>query len=191
MVLAGGRSSRFGSDKLSHPYEGAPLLWHAVMGLTEVCAEVIVVLAPEAREPAFLAELPVRFAHDAAAGEGPLAGLAAGLDAVTTDVALVTGGDMPSPASAVLREMLHVAGEAPVDAVALQDGERFRPLPSAVRSEPASRNARALLEGGERSLRALLDSLRVAVIDAETWHELDPDRSTLRDVDTPADLPRR
>ncbi|MGZ8577938.1 MAG: molybdenum cofactor guanylyltransferase [Actinomycetota bacterium] len=191
MVLAGGRSSRFGSDKLIHPYEGAPLLQHAVMGLSEVCAEVIVVLAPGAPEPAFLAELPVRFAHDAVAGEGPLAGLAAGLEAVTTDVALGSGGDMPSPVLAVLREMLHVAGEAPVDAVALRDGERFRPLPTVVRSGAASRNARTLLERGERSLRALLDSLSVAVIDAETWQALDPDRSTLRDIDTPGDLPRR
>ncbi len=98
---------------------------------------------------------------------------------------------MPSPVLAVLREMLHVADEAPVDAVALGDGERFRPLPSVVRAQAASLNARALLQRGERSLRALLDSLRVAVVDPETWHALDPDRSTLRDIDTPGDLPRR
>ena len=34
-----------------------------------------------------------------------------------------------------------------------------------------------------------VDALRVAVIDEPTWHALDPDRATLRDVDVPADLP--
>jgi molybdopterin-guanine dinucleotide biosynthesis protein A len=191
VVLAGGRSSRFGSDKLIAPYEGAPLLKHAVMALAEVCAEVIVVLPPDAAEPAFLAELPARFAHDAVTGEGPLAGLVAGLGTVSTDLTLVCGGDMPDPVLAVLREMLRVADEAPVEAVALRDGERFRPLPSVIRTEAALANARVLLDRGERSLRSLLDSLRVAVVEAETWHALDPDRSTLRDIDTPGDLPRR
>ena len=75
-----------------------------------------------------------------------------------------------------------------VDAVALQDGDRFRPLPSLVRVAPARDAAHALLHAGERSLRSLLDALRVAVIDEPTWTALDPARRTLFDVDEPGDL---
>ena len=188
MVLAGGRSTRFGADKLAADLHGVPLLQHAVGRLAEVCDEVVVVLAPGAAAPALATDLPVRFAYDAREGEGPLAGLAAGLAAVTTDRSLAVAGDMPELAPAVLTEMLRVAREAPVDAVALADRGRVSPLPCVVSVEVARANAHALLGSGERSLRALIDSLRVAVIDEPTWVRLDPARGSLRDVDVPGDL---
>ena len=74
VVLAGGRSTRFGRDKLTEPYRGLPMLQHAVLRLGEVCSEVIVVLAPDAPEPPMPIGAPARFARDPAEGEGPLAG---------------------------------------------------------------------------------------------------------------------
>ena len=188
VVLAGGRSTRFGADKLAAELHGLPLLHHAVLRLAEVCAEVVVVIAPVAAEPAVPLGANVRFVRDAREGEGPLAGLLAGLDAVTSELAIVAGGDMPELSTAVLIELLRVAGEAPVDAVALQDGDRVRPLPSLVRVAAAREAAHALLHTGERSLRSLLEALRTAVIDEPTWTALDPARGTLLDIDDPADL---
>jgi molybdopterin-guanine dinucleotide biosynthesis protein A len=190
VVLAGGRSTRFGRDKLSEPYRGMPMLQHAVLRLGEVCSEVIVVLAPDAPEPPMPIGAPARFARDPIEGEGPLAGVHAGLLAVGAEFALVTGGDMPDLQTRVLLEMLQVAGEADVDAVALQDGEGFRPLPNVVRTARAVEVAHALLHDGRRALRDLLDALRLAVIDEPTWLALDPERRTLFDVDEPDDLPK-
>jgi molybdopterin-guanine dinucleotide biosynthesis protein A len=187
-VLAGGRGTRFGGDKLAAIHRGIPLLHHAVLRLGEVCAEVIVVIAPDQPEPALPIGVPARFVRDAREGEGPLAGLSRGLEAASTELAFVAGGDMPDLSTAVLLEMLRVAGVAPVAAVALQDGDRFRPLPSLVRVAPAREAAHALLHAGERSLRSLLQALRTAVIDEATWVALDPGRGSLRDVDEPADI---
>ena len=153
-----------------------------------MCAEVIVVLAPDVREPTIPRGPEVRFVRDAREGEGPLAGLQAGLAAASTDLALVVGGDMPELSTGVLLEMLRVAVEDRADAVALQDGYRFRPLPSLVRVATAVGVAKALLLGGERSLRTLLQTLRVAVIDESIWVALDPARGSLHDVDEPGDL---
>jgi molybdenum cofactor guanylyltransferase len=188
-VLAGGRSTRFGpDDKLDAPFAGMPLLHHAVLRLAEVTGDVVVVIAPDAPEPAMPPGAPVRFARDPLADEGPLAGAAAGLAAVDRDLAVLAGGDMPELSTPVMLEMLRVASEAPVDAAALGEGDRFRPLPVVVRTEPGRSTAHALLHGGERSLRAWLQAMRVAVIDEATWTALDPGRRTLRDVDVPADL---
>lgn len=187
-MLAGGRSSRFGTDKLEATYREIPLLHHAVSRVGEVCAEVIVVLAPDVPEPTIPEGPNVRFVRDAREGEGPLAGLQAGLEATSTDLALVTGGDMPELSTGVLLEMLRVAVEDRADAVALQDGDRFRPLPSLVRVATAGGVTSALLLGGERSLRALLQALQVTVIDESIWVALDPARGSLYDVDEPADL---
>jgi molybdenum cofactor guanylyltransferase len=190
IVLAGGRSARFGRDKLAEPYRGLPLLHHAILRVAEVCGDVVLVLAPEVPEP----ELPVgtttRVARDAVEGEGPLAGLLAGLLEVSTEWALVAGGDMPELSTAVLLEMLDVAREAPVDAVTLAEEGGYRPLPIALRAGPAREAAHHALHDAERSLRGFLDGLRVAVVDEPTWHALDPQRRTLRDVDTPGDLER-
>ena len=95
---------------------------------------------------------------------------------------------MPDLQTRVLLEMLQVAGEAEVEAVALADGDRFRPLPSLVRTARAMEVGHALLHDGRRALRDLLDALRLAVIDEPTWVALDPERRTLFDIDTPSDL---
>ncbi|MGZ8607776.1 MAG: molybdenum cofactor guanylyltransferase, partial [Actinomycetota bacterium] len=188
VVLAGGRSSRFGRDKLAEPLHGVPVLHHTVRRVADVCDEVVVVISPGAPEPELPAGIDARFARDVAEGEGPLAGASAGLLATRTELAVLAGGDMPELSTPVLFEMLRVAREAPVDAVALQDGDRFRPLPCVVRVTAARDHALALLHGGRRRLRNLLDTVRVAVIDESTWTGLDPERRTLFDVDEPADL---
>ena len=190
VVLAGGRSSRFGRDKLVETYRNMPLLHHAVLRLGEVCARIVIVLAPESAAPPVPPGIDVTVARDPTEGRGPLAGLHAGLLAVTSDLALVAAGDMPELQTRVLLELLHVANEAPVDAAALQDGDHYRPLPCVVRSTAAAETAHALLHAGHGALHDLLDALRVAVIDEATWVALDPERRSLFDVDVPSDLDR-
>ncbi|MEX2406220.1 MAG: molybdenum cofactor guanylyltransferase [Actinomycetota bacterium] len=188
IVLAGGRSMRFGRDKLAEPYRGMPLLHHVVLRLAEVCDEVVVVIAPDAQEPPLPRGAPVSIVRDAREGEGPLAGAYTGFCAVRTELALLAGGDMPELQTPVLLEMLKVAAEARVEAVVLGDGEGLRPLPAVLRAASARDAAHVLLDSGRRRLRDLLDALRVAIIDQDTWHALDPARRTLFDVDEPADL---
>ena len=188
-MLAGGASTRFGRDKLAEQHRGSPLLHHAILRLGEVCDAIVVVLAPTVDEPPMPVGVPLRIVRDPTEAEGPLAGLHEGLLAVTTELALVAGGDMPDLQIGVLIEMLRVAQHAPVDAVALADGDRVRPLPCVVRAERAVDAAHTLLHSGRRALRDLLDALRVAAIDEQTWTALDPERRTLFDVDEPGDLP--
>jgi molybdopterin-guanine dinucleotide biosynthesis protein A len=46
------------------------------------------------------------------------------------------------------------------------------------------------MAAGERSLRAFLTRLRVAIVPEREWRDLDPEGNSLIDVDTPADLER-
>jgi len=188
IVLAGGRSTRFGSDKLVAPYVGRPLVHLPIEVLSGICDEVVVVLAPGVAG----AWLPagVMVANDPTEGEGPLAGLHAGLmAAVRSESVVVVGGDMPALQPAVLREMLQVLAGPDVEAVALADGDRARPLPCVLRTWPAADMTHTLLHAGRRRLRDVLDALRTAVIDEQTWTALDPERRTLTDVDQPGDMP--
>jgi molybdenum cofactor guanylyltransferase len=188
VVLAGGRSRRFGRDKLAEEYRGRPLLQHPVSRLLEVCGRVVVVLSPDGPEPPMPAGAPVEFARDATEGEGPLRGLSAGLEVADADWIVLTGGDMPDLQPAVLREMLRAGLETGVVAVSLSDGGKERPLPCVLRSVPAAEAVGALLQTGRRSLRDLLAAVATVVIDEPTWTALDPERRTLADVDEPGDV---
>lgn len=188
IVLAGGRSSRFGRDKLAEPYRGAPLLGHTLDRVGALCEEVVLVLAPNAPAPPLPSALEVRIARDPAPYEGPLAGARAGLLAARSELALLVGGDMPALVPEVVDEMVRAAADPTVEAVALAEGGRLRPLPSLLRVVPAARAATDLFEGGHRRLRELLSSLRVAAVDEARWTALDPERRSVLDVDEPADL---
>jgi molybdopterin-guanine dinucleotide biosynthesis protein A len=188
VVLAGGRSERFGRDKLAEEYEGRPLLHHPVLRLLEVCDRVVVVLAPGASEPPMPAGAPVAFAWDAIEGEGPLRGLSAGLEVANAEWIVLAGGDMPDLRPPVLLEMLRAALETGVVVVTLADGGKERPLPCVLRSAPAVEAVGALLQAGRRSLRDMLAAVTGIVIDEPTWTALDPERRSLTDVDEPGDI---
>jgi molybdopterin-guanine dinucleotide biosynthesis protein A len=185
IVLAGGRSRRFGRDKLAEPIAGRTLLARAIEAVGAFAGEVVVVAAPGGTP-----DLPPgsRVAHDPTPFEGPLAGLLAGLTAASTDVVLVTAGDMPDPVSGVIDALLDALDAPGAEAALLRDDGKPRPLPMALRRQPAERAAAALIAAGERRLGALAETLRSQVIEEAVWRPLDPDARTLHDIDTPADL---
>jgi molybdopterin-guanine dinucleotide biosynthesis protein A len=154
-----------------------------------VCTDVVVVLPPGGDEPPWPSGVPVRVARDLVEGEGPLAGLAAGLALAEAELAVAIGGDMPDVQVRVLLEMLRRAEPTDVEAVVLEAGGRPRPLPLLVRVAPAAATAGRLLGSGRRRLRDLVTELRrVVVVSESEWRAIDPGGRTLLDVDEPADL---
>jgi molybdopterin-guanine dinucleotide biosynthesis protein A len=156
---------------------------------------VVVVIGADAPEPTLPSDLPVPVvvARDAIAGQGPLAGLAAGLAAASHPLALLVGGDQPDLQPAVLRELLRrltpEAGGPPLDVVGLEEDGRLRPLPVALRVATAGPAAGVALAGGTRSLVGLFGRLRAGTLSPDRWRVLDPTGDSLRDIDTRHDLP--
>ena len=191
IVLAGGRSARFGSDKLAEELDGRPLLHHAIEAVLAVAREVVVVAAPDG-EPAMPAwagaRQRVRIVHDSEAFGGPLAGLAVALSSVPASTALVAGGDMPRLVPAVLHRLAVTASPAR-PAVVLEVPGRVQPLPMALDVAAARTAAAAVLERGGRSLRELLRELGATTLPAPVWLALDPAGATIVDIDRPTDLP--
>jgi molybdopterin-guanine dinucleotide biosynthesis protein A len=186
IVLAGGRSARFGRDKLREPIEGRPLLEHAIEAVRQVADEVIVVAGVD-DTPSLGAD--VRLVHDVRPFEGPLAALAVGLASTDAERCLVVGGDMPSLVPAVLRRLIEALDDGSIDAAVLDADGHHRPLPMALRRSTAAAVAAALIDRDEHRLRALRDGLPISVVPDDVWHADDPTGSTLRDIDRPTDLP--
>jgi molybdopterin-guanine dinucleotide biosynthesis protein A len=88
-VLAGGKSTRMGTDKALLELAGRPLIEHMLELARSVCPQVCVV-----GEPAKFSGLaPV--IHDLYAGQGPLAGIHAALANSETSLNLILGVDLP------------------------------------------------------------------------------------------------
>lgn len=189
IVLAGGRSIRFGRDKLAEPVGGVPLLHRPIGVLAAFCREVIVAIGPGADEPALPSRLtvPIRLVRDPIPDGGPLAGLVAGLREAREPLVLVVGGDMPDLRHALLAGLLRRADAMEAGAVALAEGEVVRSLPAVVRSS-ALPVAEGRLGSADRSLVGFFRSAGLAVIPEVEWRAWDAAGDSLRDVDTPVDL---
>jgi len=191
IVLAGGRSSRFGSDKLVAEMDGRRILDLAIEQVAAVGDEILVVLAPGDERVLPTPSAIVRRVIDPELHGGPLVGLLAGLEAVEQPIVVLVGGDMPTLSAAVLGLMIRalIASEASADAVVLASrGERL-PLPAVLRTGAATTVARRLVGDGERRLRSLFERLPTRALEEGEWRPLDPAGETIRDVDRPADLP--
>ena len=94
IILAGGRSVRFGRDKSAEIVVGRSLLQHVVDAVGPIASEIVVVRAPGAPPPTVNSETPLRHAEDVREG-GALAGLYTGLLVCSQPVALALGCDMP------------------------------------------------------------------------------------------------
>lgn len=192
IVLAGGRSSRFGRDKLIEPVDGRPLVQHAIAAVAEVCAEVLVIVPPVGDPPPLpgpgATPVPVLVVRDPEPHGGPLVGLLAGLERAGLPLALLAAGDMPRLATPVLRALLRALESGDADAAVLVRRGRREPFPAALRVGRATDAATRLLADGERRLGAVFETLLVEAFAESDWRVFDPTSDTLLDVDRPEDL---
>jgi len=105
-ILAGGRSSRMGSDKALLSFGGLTLLARALQ-IAAAVAERTVIVGPKARYAAF-----GEIIEDVYAGCGPLAGIHAALAATNTDLNLMLSVDMPLMTTSFLVWLLQKAKAA-------------------------------------------------------------------------------
>lgn len=192
VVLAGGKSSRFGRDKATEPFEGSTLVERAVLVARSVARDVVVVAAAEQALPA---ALPARVVRDAEAFPGPLVAFARGVGALEPDfdVVLAIAVDLPRLSGDVLGALVRAcpSGGAAVPQLA----GALQPLTAAYSSR-ALEGLRACVAGGARSMHAFLDRIPVTIVDAATLASdpqvaaSDPELRSLSDADTPAALER-
>lgn len=183
VILAGGESRRMGRNKLPLKLGDAALLDRVHGALRSHCAEIIVVGARE------YALSGARHITDLRPGEGPLAGIEAGLLAARHRSVFVVAGDMPFLTGDFICYLLGLLCDR-VPAVVPCLGERPHPLCAAYGREvqPA---VSAALDRGVRSVRELLRSLPGVryMVEEELRHFGDPNL-LLTNVNSPEDLNR-
>lgn len=171
VVLAGGRSQRFGGiDKTRLPVGGRTLLQRALDALTPVTDARLVVGKPSmAGVPAVADRFP---------GDGPLGGILTALDTIASSHALILAADLPFISGSLLRDLQRAGADAAVAVVKHPDGRLALCLSVRRDCAPALRE---MWSRGARRVRDLenLVPCRTIVVDATVaagalWNVNDP-----------------
>jgi molybdenum cofactor guanylyltransferase len=185
IILAGGDSQRMGSDKANLLLGEQTLLQRVIAAMQKVFPHVIVSVRqtrPEIKLPQVCDEQ----AGEGIRGGGPLAGLAAALDQITTPWAFVVACDMPFVEPAMIELLASYRGDYQAVVPVVQG--HLQPL-AAYYAESCLGTLRAhLADGGKNSLRAVLERLRVRYVDESELRKADPALRSFCDLDTPQDM---
>ncbi|HZL56975.1 MAG TPA: molybdenum cofactor guanylyltransferase [Bryobacteraceae bacterium] len=150
-ILAGGRSSRMGTDKALIEIEGRPLALRIADELAKSCGSVSLV-----GDPALYGTLGLPVVRDTFPGQGPLAGIEAALGASALEWNLIVACDMPALDSATIESLF--AGFADCSVPEYADG-RLEPL-CAVYRRRCHAAIRTAIESGIRRITDALLYLR-------------------------------
>jgi molybdopterin-guanine dinucleotide biosynthesis protein A len=186
IVLAGGRSSRMGVDKAALEFGGVTLLQRSVDGLAPVVAELVLVGAPGRPLPEVTSEIPIRLVEDPVEGEGPLVGIATGLEACSGDAAVVVAVDMPFVEAELVRLLVARLDGAHRWVVPIAEG---RPQPMcSVYAASALSTIRKHLEAGDRAPMAVGADLDAYRVSPEEWSVADPEGRSFVNANTPEEF---
>lgn len=119
VVLAGGKSSRFGQDKGLFPFRGKALVDHAIDILKPICSEILI----STNNPDAYGFTGQKTIADIHAGCGPIGGMHSGLFNASGQIVLFLGCDMPFVDSKVFSFLLENIGRKHA-AVAVHNGFR-------------------------------------------------------------------
>ena len=183
LILAGGKSSRYGANKALVEVYGTLLIERVVRVMKAVFEEVILVTnTPE--DYSFL-DLPM--VEDLIRGLGPIGGIYTGLATISTDAGFFVACDMPFLNAGLLRHM--VKSRKGFDAVVPRMmGWMFEPL-HALYTKNCLSVIKSVIDEHEYQLARCFQKIRVRYMDEEELRSFDPELWSLFNINKPQDLP--
>ncbi|OGR07431.1 MAG: hypothetical protein A2511_04890 [Deltaproteobacteria bacterium RIFOXYD12_FULL_50_9] len=181
VILAGGKSVRFGSNKALTILDGLTMLEHTAGILGQLFENRLLIT----NTPEIYRSLNWPMAGDLFPGAGPLAGIQAALSATASPLAFVTGCDMPQLNPTLIRYLCTLPGEWDVVLPLLDNGPE--PL-HAVYCKSALASISAALSTGTRKLQDALTGLAVRTVTTEEILTIVPDLASFNNINTQQDL---
>jgi len=187
IILAGGRSSRLGKDKVFEVIGKETLIERAVRQLAELdeLDELIVVTSERVAPLLDAFRLRARIVKDVHIGQGPMGGLHAGLLAAGNDYSLVVACDLPFLNQDLLRYMIGL--RRGYDMVVPRVSGMIEPL-HAVYSKSCLPAIERRLNEGRSMVYSLLEGVRVRFVEQEEVEKFDPKRLSFFNINSTADV---
>lgn len=154
VILAGGKSSRFGSNKAFAKIKGKELILWCIEGLSEIVEEIV--LSVKKYDEVFrkLALERIKIVEDLSSIDGPLVGLYSSLKAMSSKYVYIQPVDSPYVIKDYVNFMFKSAMNSSACVVTFDDGS-FDPTHSVIEKEIALKYSKELIDKGETSLKRL------------------------------------
>jgi molybdenum cofactor guanylyltransferase len=182
-VLAGGKSSRMGTDKAFLEFSGRSLLANALELARAVTAEVRIVGDP-ARFSAFSAFGTV--VQDVYPDRGPLGGIHAALTSSGTELNLMMAADLPLVEVRFLKHLIDVAGTSDALVTVPSVHGHYEPLCAVYRKEFGTLAGEALA-ANRNKVDALFSEVPVRLVNDDEFATGGFSPTMFRNVNTPED----
>jgi molybdopterin-guanine dinucleotide biosynthesis protein A len=182
-LLAGGRSSRMGTDKAFLQFRGTPLVENTLAVMRSACASATIVGDP-AKFGAYGAVV-----GDVFAGCGPLAGIHAGLKSSSSDLNFFLAVDMPYVSAKLIRLLFEVAEKSDAPVVVPRTTRGLQPLCAVYRRSfaPVAEDA---LRAGKYKIDGAFAGLPTRIVDPAELERHGFSEQDFFNINTPEDLQR-
>jgi molybdopterin-guanine dinucleotide biosynthesis protein A len=180
-ILAGGKSSRMGSDKSFVQLGGETLLAKALK-LARVVTEEVRIVGDAGKFTAF-----GRVVEDVYRNQGPMGGIHAALSGSSTDLNLILAVDLPFVEANFLQYLLSRARESGAMVTLPRAAQHLQPL-CAIYQRAFAAVAEESLRNGKNKIDSLFGMVRTCVIEEEELTRGGFSAAIFRNLNTPDEL---
>lgn len=184
-ILAGGQSTRMGTDKALLLLDGISLLERAIELARQVTSKVFI-LGPREK----YGSMGVDTVQDEFAGCGPLAGIHAALGISETDLNLIISVDTPFMTSQFLQYLLDRASAQPDALAVVPDAAGGLQGTCAVYRRPFRAVAGQQLKRGRNKVADVYPLVRMEYVDEQEIHAAGFDPAIFANLNTPEEFAR-
>lgn len=185
IVLAGGKSSRLGRNKVAVTIAKRTLLDRVISRLASLNSDIIVVTAREPTIPQSIDYPKIKVVSDVYPGKGSLGGIYTGLKATKSFYNIVVACDMPFLNMGLLNYMLDIAEG--FDFVIPRWDDSVEPL-HAVYSRNCLAPIEDLLKKDTLRIVELFSLVKMRYVEEEEINRFDPEHLSFFNINTEADL---
>jgi molybdenum cofactor guanylyltransferase len=176
-----------GRPKATLALGASTLIERVVRELAHEFTDIVVIAAPRDVREVELPTLEARVIHDEAAFGGPLGALARGIQTARNEAVFACSCDLPFLRAEAARSLCRMLAD--YDAVIPLIEGRYQFLHAAYHRRCAQ-GLHKILEAGKKRLSAILDALRVFIVNENDFRRLDPSGLSCFNVNTLQDYER-
>ena len=185
IILAGGKSTRLGHDKVLETVGNTSLLEQVISRIDPLSKEIIIVTAKERTFTQLASHPKVKIVYDIFPGQGSLGGVYTGLVKSDSFYNLVVAADMPFVNTSLLRYMIGICEG--FDFVLPRVNGLFEPL-HAIYSKNCVAPIESILNQGKRVIVELFNYVKVKYVEAEEVDKFDPKHLSFFNINTKEEL---
>jgi molybdopterin-guanine dinucleotide biosynthesis protein A len=190
VILAGGFSRRFGSDKGLVLLMNKPLVRHVIDKVSTIVDEVIVVVSREEQKNKFvpIVENGAKLIIDEDDSQSPLIGTITGLEKATSKYSLILPCDVPLVSTQILQYLFELRRNRHAVIPRWPNGY-IEPLQAIYHTKSALSAAKTALNQGFMNMRSMIENMTaVRYLSTLALKQLDPNLWTFFNINNQKDL---